>query len=75
MAVSLIERHFVREFTGPLAVVRECKICGHIEVVKKGIPGAGRGYGFREGNKARGRIIQHIRNSHAWAVHKARELG
>lgn len=49
---------------GPMAVVRACDICGHLEIVKKGIRGAGRGYGMREGNRARGRMIQHIREKH-----------
>jgi len=46
-----------------MATVRVCDICGHIEKVVKGRPGVGRGYGMREGNKARGRMIQHI-NAH-----------
>ncbi len=49
---------------GPLAVVRACKYCKHIEIVKKGLRGAGRGYGMCEGNKARGRMIQHIKATH-----------
>ena len=49
---------------GPLAVVRVCDICGHIEKVAVGVPGVGRGYGMREGNKARGRMIQHINSKH-----------
>lgn len=53
------ERH------GPFAVVRVCDICGHTELVRKGQPGVGRGYGFREGNKARGRMIQHIKKEHS----------
>lgn len=46
---------------GPFAVIRACVICGHIEKVVKGKPGVGRGYGMREGNRARGRMIQHIK--------------
>jgi len=53
-----------RVVKGPLAVIRVCEICGHKEVVKVGIPGVGRGYGMREGNKARGRMIQHIKSQH-----------
>jgi hypothetical protein len=64
MAHSWIEDKFVKTFKGPFAVVRQCLICGHIEKVKRGVYGVGRGYGFREGNKARGRIIQHIREKH-----------
>jgi hypothetical protein len=46
---------------GPAAVVRFCRFCKHVEVVRKGLRGAGRGYGMREGNKARGRMIQHLK--------------
>lgn len=49
---------------GPLAVVRQCTLCKHFELVRKGLRGVGRGYGMREGNKARGRIIQHIKLNH-----------
>jgi len=52
--------HF-KTINGPLAVVRVCLICGHTETVRKGRPDAGRGYGFRYGNKARGRMIQHLK--------------
>jgi hypothetical protein len=55
---------YFRTFSGPFAVVRACNFCNHVETVKKGIPGAGRGYGMREGNKARGRMIQHIKENH-----------
>lgn len=48
---------------GPFAIVRVCGVCGHTEKVAKGRPGVGRGYGMREGNKARGRMIKHI-NGH-----------
>ena len=68
MAISNIYNAFVREASGPLAIVRVCKICGHFETVKKGIPGVGRSYGMREGNKARGRIIQHIKDNHPESV-------
>jgi hypothetical protein len=53
-----------REVSGPRAVVRQCQCCKHFELVRKGIPGVGRGYGMREGNKARGRIIQHFKTAH-----------
>lgn len=56
--------HF-RTLEGPYAVVRACNHCSHTETVKKGVRGVGRGYGMREGNKARGRIIQHIKEFHA----------
>jgi hypothetical protein len=50
--------------TGPRASVRVCKVCKHAETVKTGLRNAGRGYGMREGNKARGRMIQHIKSAH-----------
>ncbi len=54
--------------SGPAATVRTCRLCGHAEIVRKGRPGVGRGYGMREGNKARGRMIQHIKWTHwEWA--------
>ena len=49
---------------GPFAVVRACDFCEHLEKVLVGLPCAGRGYGMREGNKARGRMIQHIKAEH-----------
>lgn len=53
-----------KTYEGPLAVIRACSCCKHFEIVRKGLHGAGRGYGMREGNKARGRIIQHIKTAH-----------
>jgi hypothetical protein len=49
---------------GPFAVLRCCNHCRHVEKVQKGLRGAGRGYGMREGNKARGRMIEHINTVH-----------
>lgn len=54
-----------RTIKGPMAVVRACDFCGHIEKIPVGVPGVGKGYGMREGNKARGRMIQHIKDKHA----------
>jgi len=68
MARSKIEDEFVRKVEGPFAVVRACRICGHQEIVQKNKFGVGRGYGFREGNKARGRIIKHVKEKHAAIV-------
>lgn len=51
-------------FEGPRAVVRGCLFCKHFEKIQKGLPGVGRGYGMREGNKARGRMIQHVKEEH-----------
>lgn len=49
---------------GPFAVVRVCNFCKHTEKIAVGFEGAGRGYGMREGNKARGRMLQHIKAAH-----------
>ena len=51
-------------YEGGIAVVRACRLCDHSEILRKGIQGVGRGYGMREGNKARGRIIQHVKAAH-----------
>lgn len=54
--------HLYKTVSGPFAVVRLCLICKHGETVPRGA--FGRGHGLREGNKARGRMIQHIKASH-----------
>lgn len=58
-----LDFHFTNLY-GPFAVVRKCNHCDHTEIVKTGKKWVGRGYGFREGNKARGRMIQHIKANH-----------
>lgn len=60
---SKIAKHF-KTYARPLGTVRVCNHCGHVEIVKSGTRGTGRGYGMREGNKARGRMIQHIKTHH-----------
>jgi hypothetical protein len=52
-----------------LGTVRACRFCGHIERLAPGV-GKGRGFGMREGNKARGRIIQHVKETHPEAYAK-----
>lgn len=56
--------HFIEKTDKPLGVVRICTICKHSEVVKKGVRGAGRGYGMKVGNQARGKMIQHVKEKH-----------
>ena len=62
---------------GPFGVSRRCKLCTFFDQRRK-VRGAGRGNGMREGNKQRGRLIQHIKASHpeayaeALAAHRAR---
>lgn len=62
--MSKADSHY-KTVEGPMAVIRTCIHCGHFEKVRKGLLGVGRGYGMREGNKARGRMIQHINANHA----------
>jgi hypothetical protein len=66
-ASNPIERAFVKHYVGPLASDRVCTICGHKESFSCG-RGTGRGHGMREGNKARGRIIQHVKAAHPGEV-------
>lgn len=47
---------------GPLASVRTCRVCGHFEIYR--YTGGHRGAGMVGGNKARGRIIQHLKSKH-----------
>lgn len=59
------EKH-IKTSRGPLGVVRFCTVkkCKFYAMVKTGIHGVGRGYGMREGNKARGKMIQHVKSEH-----------
>lgn len=50
---------------GPMAVVRTCRVCGHAAIRKRA---AGRGAGMREGNKQRGELYRHIRDTHPGAL-------
>lgn len=66
--VSVADK-FIASVDGPFAIVRTCKICKHTDVLRKPRAGdRGRGWGFREGNKQRGRLIQHIREKHPEAL-------
>lgn len=56
------EKFFVRH-NGPFAITGGCKLCRHREITRKEI-NPGRGWGMREGNKLRGRMIQHIKQCH-----------
>lgn len=63
MARSWTEKFFITR-THHMATVRACLLCKHTELVRKGRPGVGRGYGMREGNMARGRMMTHIKEAH-----------
>lgn len=61
-----------RSFPGR-ASIRTCTVCGHVELLKSPrLPG--RGFGMREGNKARGRMIQHINKNHPEEVILAKQF-
>ncbi len=51
---------FIAQTNGPLTVARVCRGCGHCDYMPVG-RGFGRGYGFRAGNQARGRMVQHVK--------------
>jgi hypothetical protein len=66
MARSWTEKYIDSKETA-LGVVRWCcvKGCKWSDFRKKGPRGTmGRGNGFREGNKQRGRAIQHVKEAH-----------
>jgi hypothetical protein len=60
--MSAVYNKFVAEVRGPLGSVRSCRLCPKSKpfcvVLKRG---AG---GFVGGNKARGAMIQHIKDAH-----------
>ena len=56
---------FIKFSAGPFGYTRECTICGHFDYRKIGF---GRGAGMREGNKQRGRLLQHIKAEHPEAL-------
>jgi ribosomal protein L13E len=58
---------FITHADGPRAIVRSCKLCKHVDIVRKE-RSPGRGWGMREGNKQRGRLIQHIKECHPEAL-------
>ena len=64
--VHRAEAFFVRRDM-PNGIIGMCKLCKHSDVVKKE-RSPGRGWGMREGNKQRGRMIQHIKDAHPEAL-------
>lgn len=69
MARSIAE-DFIKCTETATAVVRYCTVkgCKHIDLRRKPFPGSaprGRGNGFVEGNKQRGRMIEHVKTAHA----------
>ena len=48
---------------GPFGVTRACRLCKWHDFRRK-VTGSGRGAGMREGNKQRGRLIQHLKAAH-----------
>jgi hypothetical protein len=58
-----------------IATTRACNFCRHCETIRHSTGlglDRGRGFGFREGNKARGRMIQHVKEKHPEAYAAAR---
>jgi hypothetical protein len=56
---------FIKATDAPRGIVRACTLCRFSDLVLKPRPGtAGRGWGMREGNKQRGRLIAHIKTAH-----------
>jgi hypothetical protein len=67
------EKFFTRKDM-PRGIVASCKLCKHSDMVRKE-PNPGRGWGMREGNKQRGRMIQHIKEAHPEALAAQPENG
>lgn len=60
------DKFFIRT-DGPIGIAASCKLCKHGDFVKKE-RSPGRGWGMREGNKQRGRMIQHVKDCHPEAL-------
>lgn len=58
----------VYEVQGPFVKVRQCRLCQFRITYRLG--GGGRGGGMVRGNKARGQMIQHLRQTHPQDVAK-----
>ena len=60
---------FIKRYDGPVALAAGCTLCKHTDRTIKPPRGrAGRGWGMREGNKLRGRMIQHVKAEHPTAL-------
>ena len=60
---------FIHKIDGHFAVGRSCTICSY-GVVKRKERNPGRGWGMREGNILRGKVIQHIKETHSELIGK-----
>jgi hypothetical protein len=55
----------IKKLETPMGVVRSCRVPGcKFFVFRRKFYGSGRGEGFREGNKQRGALIQHLKTAH-----------
>ena len=63
---DILEAH-TRQAIGPFAIVRTCRHCAFFHLRRKG---GGRGAGFREGNKQRGILYQHLKDEHPEVMHE-----
>ena len=64
MKIRIQDDEIFHTAKGPFGIVRVCNFCEYKIILRTGLRGAGRGYGFREGNKARGKMIQHYNKMH-----------
>ena len=54
---------FVQRTEGHFAIGRTCTVCGY-SLSRQKERNPGRGWGMREGNILRGKLIQHVRKNH-----------
>lgn len=58
-------RDLVKRYSGPMVTVYACPFCKHVERVRKGTTGTGRGYGLAAGSRAQSACVAHIKAAHA----------
>ena len=61
--VKLEAKLFVDKADGKFAIVRRCTICS-FTLSKPKERNPGRGWGMREGNILRGKMVQHVKDEH-----------
>lgn len=58
-------RALVKRTSGALATIYACPFCkNYCQIMRKGIPGVGRGYGLGMGGALSSRVAAHIRKEH-----------
>ena len=68
MTTHPAEKLFTRA-AGPIGIAAHCNLCRHKEFIPKAHK-PGRGWGLRETNKLRGRMIQHVKQCHPEVLKK-----